>query len=51
MSKEELENPEIVDTERIERISKGSGTAASEVRELLKQHKQQKLASWRLIKG
>ena len=41
-SKKELENPEIVDSSRIERISKGSGIPASEIRELLKQYKQSK---------
>ncbi|MAG16361.1 signal recognition particle protein [Candidatus Woesearchaeota archaeon] len=42
MSKKELENPEIIDSERIDRISKGSGIPASEIRELIKQHKQSK---------
>ena len=42
MTKEELENPEDIDSERIERISKGSGIPAAEIKELLKQHKQSK---------
>jgi len=42
MSREELEDPEIIDILRIERISKGSGTSIKEVRELLKQYKQSK---------
>ena len=42
MTKAELEDPEIVDSSRIERISKGSGIPVSEVRELLKQYKQSK---------
>jgi signal recognition particle subunit SRP54 len=40
MSKEELERPdEIIDGERIQRIAKGSAIPASEVRELIKQHR------------
>jgi signal recognition particle subunit SRP54 len=41
MTEEEIENPEILEkqTERIARISKGSGTTSSEIRELLKQYK------------
>ena len=42
MTKEELEDPEILTRTRIERIAKGSGTTAREVRELLKQYKQAK---------
>ncbi len=42
MTKGELENPEEIESERIERISKGSGIPASEIRELLKQHRQSK---------
>ncbi len=41
-TKFELENTEKITSTRIERIAKGSGTAGSEVRELLKQHKQTK---------
>lgn len=41
-TKEELENPELVDRTRIERISKGSGVSIKEIRELLKQYKQSK---------
>lgn len=40
MTKEELGNPDLLDTKRIDRISKGSGTSSSEVRELLKQYRQ-----------
>ncbi|MBI5872156.1 signal recognition particle protein [archaeon] len=36
MTKEELENPEIIEGRRIERIAKGSGNSTSEVKELLK---------------
>lgn len=39
MTKEEIENPETLDSQRISRISKGSNVPASEIRELLKQHK------------
>lgn len=41
-TKEELENPEIISVNRINRIAVGSGTSAKEVRELLKQYKQSK---------
>jgi len=41
MTEEEIENPEILEkqTSRIQRISKGSGTTTTEIRELLKQYK------------
>jgi signal recognition particle subunit SRP54 len=41
MTKEEVENPELFDkqTSRIQRVSRGSGTTTSEIRELLKQYK------------
>jgi signal recognition particle subunit SRP54 len=42
MTKAELEDPEIVDQSRVERIAKGSGQDPSVVRDLLKQHKQSK---------
>ncbi|MFH1839829.1 MAG: signal recognition particle protein Srp54 [Nanoarchaeota archaeon] len=41
-TKEELEDPDILTRTRIDRIAKGSGTTAREVRELLKQYKQSK---------
>ncbi len=41
-TKEELENPDIITRERIDRISKGSGRSASEIRELLKMYRQSK---------
>lgn len=41
-TKKELEEPDIVDSSRIERISKGSGIPAGEIRELLKQYRQSK---------
>ncbi len=42
MSKAELEDPEIISAERIDRIAAGSGVSISEVRELLKQYRQSK---------
>jgi len=42
MSKEELENPELIDSSRIDRISKGSAVPASEIRGLVKQYRQGK---------
>ncbi|MEM5829384.1 MAG: signal recognition particle protein Srp54 [Candidatus Aenigmatarchaeota archaeon] len=42
MTKEERENPEIINASRIRRIAKGSGREESEVRELLQQYEQMK---------
>jgi signal recognition particle subunit SRP54 len=42
MTREELEDPEILTNSRIERISKGSGISIQEIRGLIKQHKQSK---------
>ncbi|MFH1333255.1 MAG: signal recognition particle protein Srp54 [archaeon] len=42
MTKEELEDPEILTSGRIDRIAAGSGHPASEVRQLLKQYRQTK---------
>ena len=42
MSKEELEDPEIISAERVDRIAAGSGLNVGEVRELLKQYRQSK---------
>jgi signal recognition particle subunit SRP54 len=41
-TKKELENPEIIDAQRIKRIAAGSGTKETEMRDLLKQYKQAK---------
>lgn len=49
-TKEELENPDIISGNRTERIAKGSGTSAAEVRDLLKQYKQSKKLV-KLMKG
>jgi len=50
MTKEELENPDSISPERIERVAKGSGTTPSDVRELLKQYKQSK-KMFKMLKG
>ena len=42
MSKGELEDPEIITAERIDRISKGSGISTNIIRELIKQYRQSK---------
>ncbi len=42
MTREELENPEIINATRIERIAKGSGLNTSDVRDLVKQYNQSK---------
>ncbi len=50
MTKEELEHPEIISAERVDRIAAGSGVNIGEVRELIKQHRQsQKLM--KMFKG
>ncbi|MEI6614837.1 MAG: thiamine pyrophosphate-dependent enzyme [Chrysiogenales bacterium] len=50
MSREELEDPEIIDMSRIDRIAKGSGMTPKDVRELIKQYKQSKKMV-KLMKG
>jgi len=40
MTKSELENPEIIDSNRLQRISKGSKVPAGEIREMIKQYRQ-----------
>jgi len=42
MTKHELEEPEDISAERIDRISKGSGVSTSDIRDMLKQYKQSK---------
>ena len=42
MTKEELENPEIMSTARVDRIAKGAGVSAKTIRELIKQYRQSK---------
>jgi signal recognition particle subunit SRP54 len=50
MTREELEDAEIIDASRAERISKGSGLTSGEVRELVKQYKQSKKLM-KMLKG
>jgi len=50
MSREELEDPDIVSITRIDRIAKGAGTSTKEIRELLKQYRQSKKMA-KLFKG
>ena len=42
MTKEELENPKVIDASRISRVAKGSGTSEELVRELLEQYRKMK---------
>ena len=42
MTKKELESPDLIDNTRMDRISKGSGIAVSEIRDMLKQYRQSK---------
>lgn len=42
MTKKELEDPEIIDAQRIERIAKGSGVSINDIRDMMKQYKQAK---------
>jgi signal recognition particle subunit SRP54 len=42
MTKKELEDPDVIDAQRIERISKGSGVSTSDIRDMIKQYKQSK---------
>ncbi|MFH1276521.1 MAG: signal recognition particle protein Srp54 [Candidatus Woesearchaeota archaeon] len=42
MTQEELEDPDIISADRIDRIAAGAGIKIAEVRELLKQHRQSK---------
>lgn len=50
MTKKELEEPDVIDAQRIDRIAKGAGIPPQEVRDLLKQYKQsQKMV--KMLKG
>ncbi len=42
MTKKELEDPELLSADRIDRIAKGAGISGSEVKELMKQYRQSK---------
>ncbi len=50
MTKAELEDPELLDSPRVARIAKGSGTSVTDVRELLKQYRQSK-KMMKMMKG
>lgn len=50
MTQEELEDPELISAERIERIAKGSGVKTTEIRELIKQHRMAKKMT-KMFKG
>ena len=50
MTKAELEDPDIISAERIDRIAAGSGVSIGEVRELLKQYRQSK-KMMKMLKG
>ncbi|MBT3836313.1 signal recognition particle protein [Candidatus Woesearchaeota archaeon] len=50
MTKEELEEPEVLDAQRIDRIASGSGLKIQEIRELLKQYRQSK-KMMKMMKG
>ncbi|RLD41208.1 MAG: signal recognition particle protein Srp19, partial [Bacteroidetes bacterium] len=42
MTFDELANPQIIDSSRVNRIARGSGTTPRDVKELLKQYRQMK---------
>lgn len=42
MTKLELEEPETIDAQRIDRISSGSGVTTGEIRDMIKQYRQSK---------
>ena len=50
MTKKELEEPELLNHKRLERISKGSGSSIGEIRSLLKHYKQSK-KMMKMMKG
>jgi signal recognition particle subunit SRP54 len=50
MTREELEDAEIIDASRADRIAKGSGLSSGDVRELVKQYKQSK-KMMKMLKG
>lgn len=49
-TKKEMEDPDLIDASRIDRIAKGAGTSTSDVRDLLKQYKQSKKLT-KMFKG
>ena len=50
MTKKELEDPDLIDASRAQRISKGSGVSIEEIRGLLKQYRQSKKVM-KMMKG
>ncbi|MFH1642365.1 MAG: signal recognition particle protein Srp54 [Nanoarchaeota archaeon] len=50
MTKAELEDPDVMDSARIDRIAAGSGTTAKDIRELIKQYRQSK-KMMKMMKG
>lgn len=50
MTKIELEDPEVISADRIDRIAKGSGVSISDIRELLKQYRMAK-KMMKMMKG
>jgi signal recognition particle subunit SRP54 len=50
MTKQELEDPELMSASRVERIAKGAGVSTSDVRDLMKQYKQSK-KMMKMMKG
>ena len=50
MTQEELEDPEVISSTRIDRIAKGSGCSSSDVRDLIKQYRQGK-KMMKMMKG
>ena len=50
MTKKELEDPELLDSSRVQRISQGSGIAIEDIRGLLKQYRQSKKVM-KMMKG
>ena len=50
MTKKEIEDPEIIDSSRVNRIAKGAGVSPGDVRDLIKQYKQSK-KMMKMLKG
>jgi signal recognition particle subunit SRP54 len=50
MSYKELENPEIINAKRIQRVAKGSGTSEVQVRQLLREYRAMK-ENLKMMKG
>jgi len=50
MTKSELENPDVLDGSRIQRVAKGSGVTGADIREMIKQYRMSK-KMMRMMKG